>query len=86
MRKFQITYQSASKYNTDIRRNAIINISKEKNDIGKDAKTALNIFISAIGNLKKYDILEIQEVDEKGVPIGEPIKPTGENTIIPYRK
>lgn len=86
MRKFQITYKSISKYKTDINRNTLVNLSKETGDIGRDAKAALNIFVSTVGNLKKYEIIEIQEINDKGAPIGEPIKPMGENTIIPFKK
>lgn len=86
MRKFQIAYKPISRYETSVNRNALINLSKETGDIGKDAKAALNIFISTVGNLKKYEIIEIQEINDKGRPIGEPIKPVGENTIVPFKK
>ena len=51
--------------------------------IGFDAKAAVGIFISSTGNLKKNEIIEIQEVDENNEPIGEVIKPMDNTSIIP---
>lgn len=86
MKDFKIIYKRKSKYQNEIPRRSIISIQNPTGDIGKDAKAALNIFIKSIGNLKKYDIIEIQELDKEGKQIGESIKPTEENFIVPFKK
>ena len=55
-------------------------------DIGYDAKQAVEVFCKTFGNLKKNTIISIQEVNEKNEPIGEPIIPMNENSIIPIKK
>lgn len=83
MKSFRITYKNKS---DDIVRKTIVGISKESQNLGQDAKAAVGIFISCVGNLKKYDILEIQELDKDKNPIGEPIKPMDDSVIVPTRK
>jgi hypothetical protein len=85
MRAFIFKWKENKKYS--IERENLIQISRETGDIGQDAKAALNLFCANFGNLKKNEIITIQEVDEHGVEIGEPIKPTSnENNIVPYKK
>lgn len=86
MRTFRITYTKINKHNNGILRNSTISVSNPTGDIGRDAHSALNLFVSSIGGLKKYDVLEIQELNDEGNPIGEPIKPMGDSSIVPYRK
>lgn len=69
-----------------IKRTNLIKLSKASGNIGVDAKAATDLFIRAFGNLKKNTILCIQELDEKGVPIGEPITPMENTNIVPARK
>ena len=85
MRAFIFKWKENKKYS--IERENLIQISRETGDIGQDAKAALNLFCANFGNLKKNEIITIQEVDEHGIEIGEPIKPTSnENSIVPYKK
>ena len=84
MRRFIITWRE-NKINS-LERNTIISVVKPIGDIGQDAKSALNIFCAFNGNLKKNEVISIQEIDEKFNPIGEPIVPTGESNIVPYKK
>lgn len=86
MRNFRITYKPVDRYSKATERNIVINVSKPTGDIGQDAHAALNLFVSSIGNLKKNDVIEIQEINAMGENIGEPIKPIGESSIIPTRK
>ena len=86
MRTFKITYIKINKYNNGILYNSTVSISNPTGDIGRDAHSALNVFIATIGSLKKYDVLEIQELNDEGNPIGEPIKPMDDSSIVPYRK
>lgn len=86
MKDFRIIYKPISKKTDEIERKTIISIPKPTDDIGKDAHAAVNIFVSAIGNLKKFDIIEIQELDKEGKMIGEPIKPVSDSSIVPIKK
>jgi len=83
MRTFLITYKELKKYSTDMELHRVVKISKETGDIGIDAKAALGVFINSTGTLKKNEIISIQELDEQNNPIGEPIKPVGEDAIVP---
>jgi hypothetical protein len=83
MRSFRITYHDIA---NDMTRKTIVGVSKESGNIGRDAHAAVNIFISCVGNLKKFDILEIQELDKDKNPIGEPITPVDNSTMIPIKK
>lgn len=65
-------------------RHTLIKISNPTGETSKDAHSAVEIFISSCGNLKKNEIICIQEFDEDGKQIGEDIVPTSaENSIIP---
>ena len=83
MRNFIITYAPVQKFGKTVTRNTKIVISKPVGDIGVDAKAAVSVFINSIGNLKKNEIIEIQEVDENNKPIGEMIKPMDNTSIVP---
>ena len=83
MRKFLISYTPINKYNNGITQHSLIELSKETGNIGTDAKNALNIFIARNGNLKKNNILSIQELDAMNFPIGESIVPMDNTSIIP---
>lgn len=82
MRKFIICYKEKKKYSNSERRN-VVTLSNPTGDISIDAKAALGVFISSTGNLKRNEIISIQEIDENNNFIGEPIKPVGDNAIIP---
>ena len=83
MRYFLITYKENKRNRLGIVMHRKISISKPTGDIGLDAKTAVGIFISSTGNLKKNEIIEIQEIDENNEPIGEVIKPMDNTSIVP---
>lgn len=85
MRDFIITFKENKKYN-EITRTTKISVIKSTKDIGEDAKSALNIFIKSFGNLKKNDVFSIQEVDENGVSVGDPITPMEDTSIVPTKK
>lgn len=82
MRRFIITWQSKK---DKLTRKNRVQVIKDSGDIGIDAKKALNLFTNTYGSLKYNDIITIQEVDENGDNIGEPIKPveTEEPVIMP---
>lgn len=86
MRKFLFTYKPISKYGLNSERGSFITLSKETGDLSRDAKAAMGIFIASTGTLKKNDIISIQEVDDNGKFIGEPITPVDGTSILPTRK
>lgn len=86
MRKFIITYAPIVKYGNPVIGNTKISVSKPTGDIGHDVKAALNIFIASNGGLEKNEVFSIQEIDDNGKSIGEPILPTGDTSIIPTKK
>lgn len=67
-------------------RHNLVKIKTDAEDIGYVAKSATEVFCSTFGSLKYNDIIEIQEVDEEKNPIGEPIKPLEETSIVPYKR
>lgn len=84
-RIFIFNWHENTRYGNPIERKNSVSITKT-NDIGHDAKQATEVFCKTFGNLKKNTINSIQETDEKGEPIGEPITPAEENSIIPAKK
>ena len=85
MRSFIIKWKENKKY--ALERENLVDVTKDTGDIGIDAKAALNLFCATIGNLKKNEIISIQEIDENGKNIGEPIVPiSNENSIVPLVK
>ena len=64
-------------------KHTLIKLSNPTGNTAVDAKAALNIFTTSISNLKKANIIRIQEMDENG-QIGEDIVPADtENAIVP---
>lgn len=86
MRKFLFTYKPISKYGLNSEQNRFVTLSKETGDLSKDAKAAMGIFIASTGTLKKNDIISIQEVDDNGKFVGEPITPVDGTSMLPVRK
>ena len=86
MKNFLIHYKEIKKYGPDITRHVVVTVSQPKNDIGKDAKAATDVFINVVGSLKRNDIISIQQLDDKGMPVGEPILPTEGSAIVPTGK
>ena len=70
MKTFEILWFKNEKYGNPIERKVVIKSS--------DAQSALQVFMSANGNLKKNTVIHIQELDKEGNPVGEPIVPSEE--------
>lgn len=85
MRKFEVTWYS-KKDKAKIERHNTVMVSKPNGDIGKDAKAASEIFCATFGSLKKNEIVKLQEIDDAGAPIGEPITPMEDSSVVPVRK
>lgn len=84
-RTFNFKWYENTRYGAPIERTNSVMVAGT-GDIGRDAKTATDVFCKSFGNLKKNTIVSIQEVNDKGESIGEPIIPTEENSIIPTKK
>ncbi len=70
MKTFEILWFKNEKYGNPIERKVVVQ--------SIDAQSALQVFMSANGNLKKNTIIHIQELDKNGEPVGEPIVPENE--------
>ena len=70
MKTFEILWFKNEKYGNPIERKTVIQSS--------DAQSALQVFMSANGNLKKNRVIHIQELNKDGNPVGEPIVPENE--------
>lgn len=64
-------------------RKRVVMVSNPSGDIGKDAKAALGIFIASTGTLKKNEIVSLQEIDKDNEPVGEPITPAQDSSVVP---
>ena len=82
MKRFIFTWYENVKYGTPVERKNIITV-KNKGDIGMTAKAATDVFTKNFGSLKYNTIVSIQEIDENGNPVGEPIIPQEDSSIIP---
>lgn len=85
MRKFIFTWHENVKYGKPVERKNTISVIN-KGDIGMTAKAATEVFTKNFGSLKYNTIVSIQEIDEKGKLIGEPITPVDDFSIIPTGK
>ena len=74
MKTFEILWFKNEKYGNPIERKTVIQ--------SIDAQSALQVFMSANGNLKKNTVIHIQELNKKGEPIGEPIVPAEESAPV----
>ena len=84
-RTFIFNWYENTRYGSPIERKNTVFVAGT-GDIGHDAKQATDVFCKSFGNLKKNTIVSIQEVNDKGESIGEPIIPTEENSIIPTKR
>lgn len=84
-RTFVFNWYENTRYGEPIKRKNSIMLGGTS-DIGHDAKNATELFCKNFGNLKKNTIISIQEINDKGEPVGEPIIPADENSIIPFKK
>ena len=85
-RTFAFKWYENTRYGSPFERTNLVLVSKATGDIGSDAKAATEIFSKTFGNLKKNTIVSIQELDEKGAAIGEPIIPSDEVVTVPVKK
>ena len=82
MRKFIFTWYENVKYGKPVERKNTISVIN-KGDIGMTAKAATEVFTKNFGSLKYNTIVSIQEIDENGAAVGEPITPQEDSSIIP---
>ena len=68
-----------------VRTNRVM-VASNNSDIGQAAKAATNVFTKNFGNLKRTTIVSIQEINEKGEKVGEPIIPQDDTSIVPTGK
>lgn len=85
-RTFVFVWTENKKYSAPIKRHNSITVSNATGNIGTDAKRATDCFCAQFGNLKQLDIICIQELDEKGNPIGEPITPMDSTKVVPIKR
>lgn len=62
-------------------RETLVNIPKPTGKTSKDAKAALDIFMTYNGSLKKNTIVSIKELDENKKQIGKDITPSKNKDI-----
>lgn len=74
-----------AKSGNPVLRHTKITLPNFTREVGKDAKRALQIFMTENGNLKRITIKRIKEFNEHG-QIGEDITMQAESTIVPFKK
>ena len=84
MKTFMFTWYKNEKYGNPIERHNLIQVTAGP-DIGTSAERATNVFCKNFGNLKQNTIISIQEM-ANGKPVGEPIVPQEDTSIIPIKK
>lgn len=82
MRKFIFTWYENVKFGAPMERKNTISVMN-RGEIGLTAKAATEVFTKNFGSLKYNTIISIQEIDENGNPVGEPIIPTEDSSIVP---
>ena len=85
MRKFLFTWHENVRYGEPMVRTNLVTVNAS-GELGKVAKAATNVFTKNFGNLKKTTIISIQEINEKGEKVGEPIIPQDNTSIVPTGK
>lgn len=83
MKIFNVTFKPTKKYN-DFERTVKVTVAGTLGDTVAP-QAALEIFMRNFGNLKKNEIIKIQQINENGENIGEPIVPQGDSAIIPVK-
>ena len=82
MRNFLFTWHENVRYGNPMVRTNLVTVNAS-GEIGQVAKAATNVFTKNFGNLKRTTIVSIQEIDEKGNKVGEPIVPQDDTSIVP---
>lgn len=85
IRNFSFKWYKNEKYRKPVERVNSITVSNAPADTAHAAKAATEIFTRNFGSLRQNTIVSIQEYDENG-PVGEPIIPSDENTVVPTGK
>ena len=85
-RKYAIKWYPTKEKHNPMYRTTWVEVSNPTGDVSIDAKSAVDIFISSVGNIKKNTIIWIKEFDENGNQIGEDITPQEDSAIIPTRR
>lgn len=84
MKTFMFTWYKNERYGSPIERHNLIQVTAGP-DIGVSAKRATDVFCKTFGSLKYNTIVSIQEMAD-GKPVGEPIVPQEDTSIIPTKK
>ena len=83
MKHFMFTWYKNERYGTPIERHNLITVAGKETPAA--AKSATEVFCRQFGNLKVNTIVSIQEmVNDK--PVGEPIVPQEDSSIVPTKK
>lgn len=82
MKKFLFTWHENVRYGEPMVRTNLVTVNAS-GDVGQAAKAATNVFTKNFGNLKRTTIISIQEINEKGEKVGEPIVPQDKTSIVP---
>ena len=84
-RHFSFRWHKNEKYREKVIRVNSVTVSDAPLDTGAAAKAAVNIFTNSFGSLKQNTIISIQEYNDNG-PVGEPIIPDEDNSVVPLKK
>lgn len=87
IKKFKFIYSDKkAKFGPKLEQNCIITVqtAREK-DLGGMCAQAMSVFEKSVGNAKRFDVICIKELDEKGNQVGEDILPSGE-AVVPIKK
>ena len=84
MKTFMFTWYKNERYGQPIERHSKIKVVAGP-DLGTSAKRATDVFCNTFGNLKKNTIISIQEMVD-GKPVGEPIIPQEDTSIVPTKR
>jgi len=86
IRNYRIEWFKNEKYREPMKRHSFIKVTSASGKVEKDAKQALELFVSEFGSLKYNTIVKIQELDENMEQIGEDIIPQDDVSIIPTKR
>lgn len=75
MKTYRISFYKKEKFGEPINRTVVVKPAVKAGSKTEGAKAALDIFMNSIGNLKTYEVTSIQEIDDRGNAVGEPITP-----------
>ena len=85
VRNFSFKWYKNEKYREPIERANSITVSDAPADTALAARSATELFVKSFGSLRYNTIVSIQEYNDEG-PVGEPIIPSDDNSIVPLKK